>query len=254
MTKLTKKNISARSRDITLPARSRVLLLENIKTGAANPARKIIIGPNSRVQHIIIVDGAVRSAAALQRELIIGDNSQVDMFAAYFGGGSYRVKADTYLGKQANVTSRVLFWLKERQNLQVQDNYIFTAPATVGQFKIEGLIDDQASAEYYSDVVISPAAQETDSRIDMRLHLLSPQAKGSLLPGLKISANRVKAGHGASTFRLAPDDIFYLQTRGLSPEEIKKLIIKAVANQFAGPIADSATRDLLIKLITKRAL
>jgi Fe-S cluster assembly protein SufD len=254
MIKLTKKIIKATDRKITLPAHSRVLLLDYVSRRPSATTLQIKIGVHSRVQYVAILDDQSKEAAAFNRELIIGDKSEVEMFSAYFGRGNYQVQINTYLGEQAQVESRVLFWLQQAQNLQVQDNYIFTQPATVGKFKIEGLIDDTASARYYSDVVIKPAAQLTDSRIDMRLHLLSPQARGNFLPGLKIAANQVKAGHGASTFRLAPEDIFYLQSRGLSPEQIKALIINSVANQFAGTIADAAVRNSLLKLIKQRAL
>jgi Fe-S cluster assembly protein SufD len=206
------------------------------------------------VQYVAIVDDPSVAAAALNREFVIGDGAKVEMFSAYFGRGNYQVKVSSLLGARALVTSRVLFWLQQQQNLQVQDNYIFTAPAAVGKFRIEGLVDGEAKAQYYSDVVIKPAAQQTDSRIDMRLHLLSPEAQGNFLPSLKIAANQVKAGHGASTFRLAPEDIFYLRSRGLSPEQIKILVINSVASQFAEPIADTAVRNTVLKLIKQRAL
>jgi Fe-S cluster assembly scaffold protein SufB len=254
MTKLTKKIIKPQDKEIKLPARSRVLLLDYVKAGKTASSRKIIIGPHSRVQYVTILDPQSAGDLTLERELVIGDQASVDIFSAYFGIGNYQVNLNNNLGRSAAVTSRVLFWLKQKQVLKIQDNYIFTAPAASGKFKIEGLIDGEASAQYYSDVVIKPSAQETDSRIDMRLHLLSPTAQGNILPGLKIAANRVKAGHGASTFRLAPEDLFYLQSRGLSPEQIKFLVINSVANQFTATLDDSGVKDLLIKLIKERSV
>lgn len=242
--------IKPNEHEINLPARSRIFLLD---WPTAGRDLKIKIGPQSQVQYLSVYDPASGMIARGKRDLIVGANSRVDIFSAYFGGAMEKFELNHYLGEGGQVNSRVLFWLKGEEDLRVQDNYIFTATGTAGRFRIEGLLDDKSRAQYYSDVVIKPAAQETDSRIDMRLHLLGPQAAGQILPGLKIAANRVKAGHGASTFRLDPEDIFYLRSRGLSPAAIKALIVNSVANQFAGTLSDSRIKNKLIKLIQSRA-
>ena len=96
---------------------------------------------------------------------------------------------------------------------------------------------------------VSPVAQKSDTRVDMRLYL-EGKARGQVIPGLNIAANDVKAGHSASTFKLAPEDLFYLQSRGLSPADIKKMLSLSLAKNFIHGFPDEALSKEVLDLIS----
>ena len=48
------------------------------------------------------------------------------------------------------------------------------------------------------------------------IYLLSPDAEADSLPGLEILANEVKCSHGATTSKIDEQELFYLQSRGMS--------------------------------------
>lgn len=247
--------IKTSDREIIIPDRKEVLLIDNpdFPEGGQRPVDRdlrIVIGQYCRVQYVSIRSGQTDPDREEKREMILGDHSRLDSYRAYFGSGGSRINFINRLGQGSELDSRVFFYQKSEAALEAQDNYIFTAPDSRGRFSVTGLLSGTASAKYYSDIVIDPIAQGTDSRIDMKLYLLDPGAKGVILPGLKIAANEVKAGHGASTFQLSPEDLFYLRCRGLSEAQAKSLVINSLAARFTDGLLDKSLKEIILKQIS----
>ena len=73
-----------------------------------------------------------------------------------------------------------------------------------------------AHAVFNGQVMVRPSAQQTDSAQSSRNLLLSSKAHVDTQPQLEIFADDVKCTHGATVGQLDSDEVFYLQSRGLS--------------------------------------
>jgi|GEM_PF-851497 len=243
--------------EISVPDKSRLILVDNF-SGPRRPEAvkernlRLVIGRDCDVRYVAIRTGAVNAAAVEKREIILGDRSRLVSYFAYFGAGAGKLDLTSRLGDKSDLESRVFFYQSGQDVLEAVDNYIFQSPDSRGRFSVVGLLGGRASAQYYSDIVIDPIAQGTDSRIDMKLFLLDKDARGVILPGLKIKANEVKAGHGASTFQLSPDDLFYLQTRGLNEAQAKELLINSLAGHFLTGLNGSKLKKIILGQIAKK--
>ena len=65
-------------------------------------------------------------------------------------------------------------------------------------------------------------------------------------PELEIFADDVKCSHGTTTGQFDEEAIFYLQTRGISKESAKKLLIEAFADEVIDKV-DSEELRIWIK-------
>ena len=88
-------------------------------------------------------------------------------------------------------------------------------------------------------------AQNTDSFQTNRNLLLSGDAEADSLPGLEILANEVKCSHGATTSKIDEQELFYLQSRGISKTLAEKLIILG----FFEEIISKAGSDDLVQML-----
>lgn len=228
---------------VSVPAGAPVLLVD--LAGAAADI-SIALAADARAQYVCLA-GKKR---AEKRTLILGSGSALQSFELYLGEG--RAEVEHRLDEGAQLESRALACLGGTEKLSVADKYIFSSPRSRGRFLVEGIMEGEAELDYHADLVISALAQKTDSRIDMKLYLLGARAQGRILPGLEIAANEVAAGHGASTFRLGPEDLFYLASRGLSAEAAKNLIVKAVIRRFTAGVGDARIRAELDELIAAK--
>lgn len=221
---------------IKVPDGSNIFIFDNSPNSL-----KVEIGLGCLVNYVAILD------KDCERNIYVGNNSELNISSLYQFSGQFKI--NNFIGREVILNSQVLSYLKNDQNLQVEDNYIFTDELSSGKININSLADDSSVINYSSDVVIKPVATHTETRIDMKLHLLSPQAKGFMLPGLKIATNQVKAGHGASTSQLTLEDLFYLSARGLNSDQAKKLIKETVVRQFINSISDEETKIIISNLI-----
>lgn len=95
----------------------------------------------------------------------------------------------------------------------------------------KGILDDHARAAFTSRVTVRKHAQKTDSHQSYRNLLLSDSARVDTQPQLEIYADDVKCAHGATTGQLDEEALFYMKSRGLSPEQARVLLLYAFAHE-----------------------
>lgn len=231
-----------------------VILIDDLdlnKGQTLNSVFKIKIGKNCQIKYLCFINYFLNKEKYQEREIILGDFSKMISHRFYLNAKDYLQKFSILIGEGANLDSRVFFLGQGNDKLLVQDDYIFAAPDGYGRFLVTGVLKDESQAKYYSEVAIKNTAKGSDARIDMKLYLLNKGAKGALLPSLKIAVNEVKAGHGASTFKLSEEDLFYLASRGLSEQQVRQLIISSLLDNFFKEVSDHNFKENILKEISK---
>ncbi|PIO00667.1 hypothetical protein COT72_00335 [archaeon CG10_big_fil_rev_8_21_14_0_10_43_11] len=107
---------------------------------------------------------------------------------------------------------------------------IHDAPRTFSRVDARGAVRAGVKNVANTTVVIPKQSVECDTHVSQRFLLLDKTAKAQAFPGLEIIPNRVKAGHASSVVPLSKDALFYLNTRGLSHEQAKHMIIEGFLN------------------------
>jgi Fe-S cluster assembly protein SufB len=62
--------------------------------------------------------------------------------------------------------------------------------------------------------------------------LLDQQSRSNTYPSIEIDEERADIGHEATVSRLSDEQVFYLQSRGLTEIEAKALIVNGFFDQF----------------------
>lgn len=90
-----------------------------------------------------------------------------------------------------------------------------------------GVLDDQSTGTFQGLVRIASGAIKSQTRQLTRTLLLSEKAQANAKPELHIDCDDVAATHGASIGQLDPLQRFYLESRGLTPDEARRFLIGA---------------------------
>ena len=78
---------------------------------------------------------------------------------------------------------------------------------------------------WVGDVLIGPDATGTDSYEANRNLVLSDGARADSVPNLEIETGDIaRAGHASATGRLDDEHLFYLQARGITESEARRLV------------------------------
>ena len=224
------------------------LLIERWSQSPALARRKFLLEAGAEASYLLIVDKPVE-IDALERRWLIGPNAKVNLYYLFLEPLKTEIKFIHDIGAGAIVNSNSLFLGDDNDDWHIQADYNFQDKDSFGRVKVEASLRGQAHLDYAANMNVSPAAQKSDTRVDMRLYL-EGKARGQVIPGLNIAANDVKAGHSASTFKLASEDLFYLQSRGLSPADIKKMLSLSLAKNFIQGFPDEALSKEVLDLIS----
>lgn len=107
------------------------------------------------------------------------------------------------------------------------------------------IVDDAAHAVFNGKIIVRPHAQQTNSSQSSRNLLLSKVAQVDTKPQLEIFADDVKCAHGATVGQLDQEEIFYLESRGLSAKAARNLLTYAFGAEIISRIPVTSLRQQL---------
>jgi Fe-S cluster assembly protein SufD len=101
-------------------------------------------------------------------------------------------------------------------------------------------------------IVVRPGAQRTDSKQTNHNLVLSEEARADSQPQLEIYADDVKCTHGATLGPLDPKELFYLQSRGLAPDDARALLTYGFGAEILDRLRHAGVREALDAVVRGR--
>ncbi len=113
----------------------------------------------------------------------------------------------------------------------------------------KNILNDKSFAEFSGLVYVHKNAHETDSQQHNHNLLLSDSARVMSRPQLQIDADDVECAHGSTIGQLNPEEVFYIQSRGMSEAEAKSLLTFGFAEEIVETIKNKEIKDQLTRLV-----
>jgi Fe-S cluster assembly scaffold protein SufB len=154
------------------------------------------------------------------------------------GSGEISVNA-RLVGRGAKLNLVGAFFLSNNDEVKLDINIDHAAPDTNSDMLIKSVLTDRAIGNFYGLVKIKKGAKNTDTFFREDALLLSDTAKAEAIPSLEIDENEVKAGHASTVGPVDEEQLFYLQSRGITHKEAKALVVRG----FLHPVLGKLPRD-----------
>ena len=148
-----------------------------------------------------------------------------------------------------------LFGLFIPKNNSHYDNYTVVnhkLPNSNSNELFKGIASEKGSGVFNGRIFVRPGAQNTNAFQANKNIILDDSSKIYAKPQLEIWADDVKCSHGCTTGQLNEESLFYLQSRGLSKESARTLLLHAFTNEVSQKITNQDLREYSEKLIHKR--
>jgi len=116
----------------------------------------------------------------------------------------------------------------------------------------KGVMDEQSTGIFNGKIFVRQYAQKTNAFQSNKNIVLSNNASVNTKPQLEIWADDVKCSHGCTTGQLDAEQIFYLQSRGVSKQRAKAILLYAFVNDIVNKISLDNIRENIQKTITER--
>lgn len=114
---------------------------------------------------------------------------------------------------------------------------------------IQSVLAEDARSVVDGFIRINKDAALSDAYFSHRSLLVSPRASAVTKPQLEILTNNVKAAHAAVVGRLDEDALFYVQSRGITMAEARRLTIDSFLCESLVHLEDSAVQQKVLTRI-----
>ncbi len=225
---------------ISAGARSRISLL--LLEGSDAPATSLSfvhfhLAPGSSVNAFAVDDFALSSrrtsfvSASLEGEASLGLAKMI----LGCGLNKNEVRVDLN-GRGASAEMSGALFASESQQADFHSSQIHNAPSTASNLLFNSALRHRARSNYTGLIRIEEKAFESDAYQANHNLLLSDRARADTTPLLEILTDSVRCKHGATAGAVDPEEIFYMQCRGLDPVEAQKTRVMG----FFSPVLSKA--------------
>jgi Fe-S cluster assembly protein SufD len=127
------------------------------------------------------------------------------------------------------------------------------APQTTSDLLFKGAVADAAKGVYTGLIRVRKDAPGTNAFQTNRNLVLSEGAGAESVPNLEIETNDVRCSHASAVGPIDEEQRYYLESRGVPPEEAERLIVLGFFNEVlerlpSGPLAAHLRERLAVRL------
>jgi Fe-S cluster assembly protein SufD len=214
----------------------------------SNGATEIISGEGAKVTYVALQRLGAGALHLTTDRLVAGRDARVSTLYVALGSDVTRADIKCRLNAPgAHVDMLGLYIAEAKQHLDHQTLQDHIAPHASSNLLFKGALMDTARSVFRGLIRVHPKAQRTDAYQTNRNLILSAGARADSLPNLEIAADDVRCSHAATVGQLDQEEIFYLQSRGISRTEAMRLVIFG----FFGEVLDQLElEDVKRELVT----
>jgi Fe-S cluster assembly protein SufB len=136
------------------------------------------------------------------------------------------------LGRGARADILSVAFAGAGQSQDAGGKVIHIAPDTTSTITSKSISKDGGQATYRGLLKVAKGAVHTKSFVRCDALLLDEQSRSNTYPSIEIDEEQADIGHEATVSRLSDEQVFYLQSRGLTETEAKALIVNGFFDQF----------------------
>lgn len=223
-------------------------------THFTNAVTELWLDANAQVTHSRIQREGSGTFQIAKTVVTQARDSQYLGTAIDFGAKLARHNWEVYqTGEQTTTKLYGLGAIAATQHSDTHSLVALSHPHGVVEQAHKAIVDGKAHSVFNGRMAVAQKAQHTSASQLNRNLLLSDQARVDTKPQLEIVADNVKCAHGATVSQLQSDEIFYLQSRGISASQAQRLLIYAFAMEILDRIPLVTLRSRLAQTIAQWA-
>jgi len=245
---------------VILGERAKATLVEHFTSDTDAP--QLISGVNdlhaaagAQLTYIGVQDWSASALALHSNSIAVGRDARVLSLNLHLGGAQVRHESHGRLlapGAHSDMCS--LSIARGHQEFDQRTRQTHAAPNTSSDLLYKNALLGHAHTIFSGLIVVDPDAQKTDAYQSNRNLFLSPDATADSLPGLEIQANDVRCTHGATSYRIDPEQLYYLLSRGIPPQLANEMLVFGFFEEVLNKLNDTqpALRDALATFIQEK--
>ncbi len=217
-----------------------------------NPVTEIALADQARVNHIRVQRDSGKAFHIANCAVSLGRSSNYQSVSVTLGAQISRYNLNVLLAEGAECAIDGLALISDRQLADSHTCIDHAKPHGVSRQLHKCIVGGAAHAVFNGKIMVRPGAQRTDSSQSSRNLLLTGKAQVDTKPQLEIFADDVKCAHGATVGQLEAEEVFYLQSRGLSELAARNLLTYAFGAEIIDRIPIASLKHRLEQTVLEQ--
>jgi Fe-S cluster assembly scaffold protein SufB len=214
-------------------------LRDGVSVGALN----LEVPANEYQEWVFIQDLPSDAKAATQIKVRLNRDSKVQLIVVQMGAAVSHLEVWVDCAAPGSeISVRGLQNTQGQQKHSVQVNVTHTSPHTRSDLQVWCVGRDRGHSIFNGLIDIKAGAEKVEAFQRNKNLMLSNQATMDSFPKLFIAHDEVKAAHGASVSTLDPDQLAYLQSRGIDLPQAEQMVIEGFVHQVVEGLSDSTLK------------
>ena len=212
---------------------------------------EVTLAAGAELRVASIQDFASNTVVFQHRHATIGEGADLHWALAQLGGRLVRSRVDNVLaGDRSTVEQVEIVFGAEDQLFDLTSYTRHVGRDTTGNLLSKGVLLDAARSYMKGMITIDKTAVGTDSYLGEFGMNLSKKTRSVAIPSLEIDQPDCRrAAHSSSVGPIDETQLFYLESRGIPPDEARKFIVLGFLEPVVARVPLEAERDRLRDLL-----
>ena len=225
-----------------------VVILQNNGSARLSENVEIILGESSNLTVVTLQEWDDTAVQLANHFASVGRDARLKHVVVSLGGSIVRVNPSIHLaGSGSDIEALGLYFADAGQHLEQQVYVNHDAPHSRSRVTYKGALQGEgARTVWIGDVLIGNTAPGTDSYEQNRNLVLTEGTRADSIPNLEIETGDILgAGHASATGRFDDEQLFYLQSRGITEDEARRLVVRGFLTEIVQKIGSPALEERL---------
>ncbi|HLB61887.1 MAG TPA: SufD family Fe-S cluster assembly protein, partial [Actinomycetota bacterium] len=227
---------------------------EIVPQGFFHGTTEVVLGADARLAVAAIQDLGPRQIVFQHRTSQIGEGASLHWALAQLGSRLVRSRVDNRLeGDRSSVEQAEIVFGGEEQVFDLTSYTRHLGRDTTGNLLSKGALLDRARSYMKGLITIEKSAVGTDSFLGEFGMNLSRATRAVAIPSLEIDQPDCRrAAHSSSVGPIDPAQLFYLESRGIPPDEARKFIVLGFLEPVVARVPLEAAQERLRELLEEK--
>ena len=210
------------------------------------PLQLIEIGELASLKSIKIFNDSTKSYNLSAQSVTLSSKSTYTSFSLIKGGEFTRSETHASLkGENAELNLNGVYISGSKQHHDLTTAIYHDVANCTSRQIVRGVLGGESTGVFQGKVRVAPDAQKTDGQQMSKAILISDKASANAKPELEIYADDVVCAHGATVGELDDEQLFYLNSRGISMDKAREILIKAFLEDIVIQSVDEPLHDFI---------
>lgn len=211
----------------------------------------LLAKPNAQVKYLLVSE--LNSKDALLEHYFTAErDAKLDLIGGFVSNVLNSKMHVDLVGQGAEVKMRAVAVSSDDHKQNIDVLIVHKAPDTYGDMTNIGIANKNGRIVLNGVEKIEKGMKHANAFQTLKGIITSDTAVVEVNPILLIDEFDVKAGHGATIGKLEEDQLYYLQSRGLSKAEAEKLIVNGFLKPIIDEIDDEPLKERFVGLVNSR--